>query len=266
VNTHLVSLLAPSSFEAEQYRVLRHTVEQRRKEAGLGVLAVTSATVGDGKTTTAINLAGALAQAGEVRVLLVDVDLRRGSLSDHLGLGLAPGPGLAEAIRTPGLSLAEVTRRCPSFNMAIVPAGACSATPYEALKSQRLAELIAEGRQSHDYVVLDTPPLVRVADCRVIEKWVDGFLMVVAAHKTPRKLVQEALDVIDPAKLLGIVFNRDDRRFARYYGYSNGGGPFLSGQPGPWWRRLAGQFRPRRSGRSPEPAGAPRTRSSEGSE
>src|SRR2546425_6715978 len=73
----LVSLLNPASFEAEQYRVLRHVVETLRKGANLQVLAVTSPGVGDGKTTTTINLAGALAQSKEARVLLVDIDLRR---------------------------------------------------------------------------------------------------------------------------------------------------------------------------------------------
>jgi capsular exopolysaccharide synthesis family protein len=219
LNARLVSLLAPRSFEAEQYRMLRHIVEQRHKEVDLCVMAMTSATVGDGKTTTAINLAGALAQTDDVKVLLMDADLRRGAMTEHLGLGLdaAPGPGLAEALADPRRSLDDVTRHCSSFNLSVVPSGACPANPYEALTSNRLGELIAEARRGHDYVVLDTPPVVRLTDCRVIEKWVDGFFLIVAAHKTPRRLVEEALDIIDPAKLLGIVFNRDDRGFAKAF-------------------------------------------------
>ncbi|TMA93270.1 MAG: CpsD/CapB family tyrosine-protein kinase, partial [Deltaproteobacteria bacterium] len=77
VEALLVSLLDPASFEAEQYRVLRHVVETLRKGANLQVVAVTSPGIGDGKTTTAINLAGALAQSASARVLLVDMDLRR---------------------------------------------------------------------------------------------------------------------------------------------------------------------------------------------
>src|SRR5881296_1977191 len=80
---HLVSLIAPRSVEAEQYRVLRHFVEQTRKDVGLRMIGVTSPAVGDGKTTTAINLAGALAQAADTRVLLVDADLRRGSVQEQ---------------------------------------------------------------------------------------------------------------------------------------------------------------------------------------
>src|SRR5262249_40177934 len=84
---HLVSLLKPRSFEAEQYRALRHLVEHLHRTAELSVVAVSSPVANDGKTTTAINLAGALAQDPEARVLLVDADLRRGALAKHLGLG-----------------------------------------------------------------------------------------------------------------------------------------------------------------------------------
>lgn len=239
IDPHLVSLLAPSSFEAEQYLVLRHIVEQKHREAGLRVVALTSASVGDGKTTTAINLAGALAQAPNVRVLLVDMDLRRGAVSDHLGLGDTRGSGLADAILDPNRSLADIARHSSSFNLCVVPAGSCPAAPYEALKSQRLGELIVEAGQRFDYVVLDTPPVVPLPDCRVIDKWVDGFVMIVAAHKTPRKLLEEALAIMDPAKLLGLVFNGADRPFAGYYRYYSRYAPSPNGHRSSWWRRAA---------------------------
>ncbi|PYM67589.1 MAG: hypothetical protein DME11_03295, partial [Candidatus Rokuibacteriota bacterium] len=84
---HLVSLFDPTSYEAEQYRVLRHVVETLRKGANLQILALTSAGVGDGKTTTAMNLAGSLAQSTHARVLLADMDLRRPMVAHRLGLG-----------------------------------------------------------------------------------------------------------------------------------------------------------------------------------
>ena len=77
VDSHLVSLVAPAGLEAEQYRALRHLVEQRHKDGDLSVIAVSSPGVGDGKTTTAINLAGALSQASNAAVLLIEADLRR---------------------------------------------------------------------------------------------------------------------------------------------------------------------------------------------
>lgn len=225
VEEHLVSLLTPASFEAEQYRALGYLVEQMRKNADLHVLAVTSAVPGDGKTTTAINLAGALAQAPEARVLLVDTDLRRPSVADFLGLDTTGSRGLVDAILAPGLALKDAGRRRFPFNLSVLPAGRRTVAPFELLKSPRLGELLQEARQRYDYIVLDTPPLIPFPDCRLIEKWVDGFLVVVAANKTPRKQVQEALSAIDSAKIVGFVFNGDARSLSRYYsGYYDAAG------------------------------------------
>lgn len=244
VEEHLVSLLSPASFEADQYRTLRSVLEHVHKGTGLRVVAVTSPGAGDGKTTTAINLAGALAQNSECRVLLVDADLRRSTLADHLGLGDADSPGLVEAILDPSVSLEDVVRRRPPFNLSVLPAGRPSPTPYETLKSPRLGELLAEARQRYDHIVLDTPPVVPVPDCRAIATWVDGFLLVVAAHTTPRKLVEESLSAMDPSKVLGFVFNNDDHPVSGYYGeyYVQRYSP--RGNPGNWWDRAAKRLDP----------------------
>jgi Mrp family chromosome partitioning ATPase len=70
-----------------------------------------------------------------------------------------------------------------------------------------------------DYVLIDTPPVVALADCRLLERWVDSFLVVVAAGKTPRKLLEEALALLDRDKVLGVVLNGDERPLSAYYGY-----------------------------------------------
>jgi capsular exopolysaccharide synthesis family protein len=234
VEEHLVSLLAPASFEAEQYRALRHLVEQLHKSANLSVVAVSSPGGGDGKTTTAVNLAGALAQAPEGRVLLVDADLRGSSLATQLGLDGSADRGLVDAILDPGLSLEAVVQRCPPFNLSVLPAGHLPLAPYEVLKSPRVGELLQEARKSYEFVVLDTPPLVSVPDGRVIGKWVDGFLIVVGAHKTPRKLLEEALNVMDPGKIVGFIFNGDDRPLL---GYSYTTGRSSNGTRAERWER-----------------------------
>jgi capsular exopolysaccharide synthesis family protein len=233
---HLVSLLAPRSYEAEQYRVLRHLIEQMHKESELRVIAVTSPAVGDGKTTTSINLAGALAQDAKTRVLLIDADLRRGSVEEKFRFRKPSTLGLAEAIADPSLALTEVVRSLAQFNLALVPAGQSPAAPYEAFKSPRFTALLREAREAYDYVVVDTPPLIPVPDSRVIAKCVDGFLLIVAAHRTPQRLIEEALDIIEPAKMIGIVFNRDDRPISNSYGYYGGYGEPLNGHHAPWWR------------------------------
>jgi len=179
------------------------------------VIAISSPGAADGKTTTAINLAGALAQAPDARVLLIDGDLRGAAMAGRLGLHDTGGPGLVDVILNPRLSLADVVNTRPHLNLSVVTAGRAPATPYEVLKSPRLGELLAEARRRFDYIVLDTPPLVSVPDCRVIGKWVDGFLIVVTAHRTARRLLEEALKVTEPAKVLGLVFNGDDRHLSR---------------------------------------------------
>jgi capsular exopolysaccharide synthesis family protein len=218
VDPHLVSLLTPTAFETEPYRILGHMVEQMHKEAGLRILAVSSPTAGDGKTTIAINLAEILARQPDTRVLLLEADLRRPSIGEYLGLGPSVN-GLVDAILDPALSLVDVVRLCHPFNLSILPAGRPLTSPHEVLRSLRLGELLEAARQCYDYLIVDTPPLVPLTDCRLIETWIDGFLVVVTAHKTPRKLLKEAFSVVDPAKLIGLVFNEDDRLSPEYYSY-----------------------------------------------
>jgi tyrosine-protein kinase len=241
VEEHLVSLLAPTSIGAEQYRTLRHRVEQLHKTASLSIVGVSSPEAGDGKTFTAINLAGALSQAPEARVIIIDADLRRPSVTESLGLDGFRGPGLVGAILDPRLSLKDVVKPCAPFNLFVVPAGGRPSAQYELLKSPRLGQLLQEAREQYDYVVVDMPPLVPLADCTVIGRWVDGFLVVVAAHKTPRRRVQDALKVLEPSTLVGLIFNADDRPVAGYYAESGrSSGPDRSG----WW---GGSRRGRRS-------------------
>ena len=225
VESHLVSLVSPSGLEAEQYRALRHVVEQRHKDQALSVIAISSPGVGDGKTTTSINLAGALAQGADNAVLLVEADLRRPSIGSMLGFSGSRTLGLVDAILDPNLTLASIVQPRPPFNLSVVLAGQVPASPYEVLKSPRLGALLDEARTQYDYIVMDTPPLALVQDCRVVARWIDGVVVVVAAHQTPRNLLENALDVVDPAKLVGIVFNgfddlgggRHGRHYAGYY-------------------------------------------------
>ncbi len=214
-NERLVSFFAPSSFEAEQYRGLRHIVE----ESGRHVVAITSPTPGDGKTTTAINLAGALAQASGTRVLLVEADLRQPRVGDQLGLEGSDTRGLADALADDRLTLPDVVRHLPRFNLSVLLSGRSPASPYEGLHSSRLDELLEEARSHYAHIVVDTPPVVPVPDCRLIARIVDGFLILVGAHRTRRELLQEALVALDPTKILGLVFNGDDRSRRGYYGY-----------------------------------------------
>jgi capsular exopolysaccharide synthesis family protein len=230
----LVSFSAPESFEAEQYRMLRYLVERLKGERGKTcIVGVTSPSAGDGKTTTVLNLAGSLAQAADVRVLLIDADLRRPAVEARLGEKPAGVLGLTDAIMRSHLRLQDITTHYHALNLTVLPAGQATTSPYEVLKSPRFGELLQEARRTYDYVVIDTPPLVPIPDCRLIGKWVDGFFVVVGAHKTPRKLVREALAVMEEEKILGLVLNGGDSPvfgYDQYYGYAYGGAS--KNQPG----------------------------------
>lgn len=219
VERRLVSLTAPASFEADQYRALRTRLESSREGQQLRVVAVTSAVVGDGKTTTSINLAGALAQGRDSRVLLVDADLRRPSVGRQLGIDGSRTPGLADAVLDEVPSLAGLVRRLPPSQLEVLTAGRLTTDPYEILRAPHLRALVEEARERYEFVVVDTPPIVPVPDCGLIARWVDGLLIVVAAHRTPRKLLEESLNQLPPDKVIGMVFNGDDHAIAGYHAY-----------------------------------------------
>jgi capsular exopolysaccharide synthesis family protein len=217
LDPHLVALTSPGSFAAEQYQGLRLTIERLRRGRPLQVIAVTSPAAGEGKTLTAINLAGALARgADDARVLLIDADLRRPAIARQLALDEF-SQGLTELVERPQTTLDSVTQKLTPFNLSIIPAGTRKGAVHQVLRSPRLDVVLAEARERYDFVVLDTPPLLPVFDSALLANSVDGVLMVVAANQTPRKLLGEALNMLDPAKVLGIVFNRDTKPMFGYY-------------------------------------------------
>jgi capsular exopolysaccharide synthesis family protein len=214
---HLVTLFSRSSPQVQQYKGLHHALEAMGASRALRVVAVTSPGIAEGKTTTAINLAGVSAHRNHARVLLIDADLRRPSVAERLGIA-DDGPGLVDAIVDADRTLENVVTYMPSYNLSILPAGRSHEDPYELFRTPRIAELLHDARRKFGFVVMDTAPLLLVPDSRALENWVDGVLLVVSAHRTPQKLVQEALNLLNPSKLIGLVFNRDDRPLSRYYG------------------------------------------------
>ena len=235
IDRHLVSLTAPTSMEAEQYQTLRLKIERFQRERDLKVVAVTSPGARDGKSVTAINLAAALARGSTARVLLIEADVRRPAMSRYLGLnGAADHKSLAQVIGDGACTLRDGVQQFDRLQFDVMLAGSPDTPVHEMLRSPRVAALIREARDQYDYVVIDTPPLGPVSDCALLARWVDGLLMVVAAHKTPRKLLEASLNQLDGTAVLGIVFNGDDRplfgyRNSYYRGYF-GSGPAKAGR------------------------------------
>ena len=213
LDARLVSFTSPGSFAAEQYQGLRLTIERLTKTQGSQVLGITSPAAGEGKTLTAVNLAGALARESDGRVLLIDADLRRPSIAT--ALGLAASPGLTDVLS--GDRVDDVAQPVRPFPLWAMTAGSPGSAIHRLLRSPRFDALIQRARQEFNVVIVDTPPLLPVFDSAVLSRIVDQMLIVVAANQTPRKLLGEALNLVDPAKVMGIVFNRDDRPLFGYY-------------------------------------------------
>jgi capsular exopolysaccharide synthesis family protein len=226
VDDHLVSVLEPTSLAAEQYRAVRLAIETFRHERGTRTVAITSPGRGDGRTITAINLAGALAQAPDARVVLVEADLRHPAVAR--ALGMPPGRGLSSYLLDASMAPEAVVSRPANVAFAVVTAGAASSMPYELLKSPRLAALLAALRERFDYVVLDTPPTLPYPDVGILRDIVDGFVVVVRANRTPREMLRDCTNVIGRQRGLGLIFNDDERQVV----------PSFSHDREPGWRRL----------------------------
>jgi Mrp family chromosome partitioning ATPase len=209
IDDHLVSLLAPTSFAAEQYRAVRLALETLHHERGTRVVAVSSPGRGEGRTMTALNLAGALAQASDARVVLVEADLRHPSIARYLGL--TAGRGLSGYLLDSGATLDAFLQTPPSIAFSVLPAGAASSMPYELLKSPRLAALVTELRGRFDYVLLDTPSALPFPDVGILRDVVDGFVVVVRANRTPRERLFDLMNVLGRQRTLGLVFNDDEQ-------------------------------------------------------
>jgi capsular exopolysaccharide synthesis family protein len=218
IDDRFVSLTAPDSFAAERYQGLRLQLEGLRQRADRRVIAVTSPGAGDGKTVTSVNLAGVLARQTDARVLLIDADLRRSSVGVKLGIP-AGTPGLADLLANGKPTLSALVQRPASYPFHVLPAGSSSISIQQLFRSPQLKAALDEARQHYDYVLLDTAPVVPVFDAAVLAKAVDGVIIVVAAHRTPRKMLAAALDLLDPSSIVGIVFNADN---SPLFGYNSG--------------------------------------------
>jgi capsular exopolysaccharide synthesis family protein len=172
---------------AEAYRSLRTAVRFLEPDEPISTLVVTSASAGEGKTTTAANLAIALAQSGE-RVILVDADLRRAQVAGSMGL--VAGVGLSDVIlRT--ASLDEALQEWRDL-LLVLPAGSLPPNPAELLGSQRMATVLAELAARCDIVIIDTPPVLPVTDAVVLGAQADATLVVARWGKAQRVLVDDA--------------------------------------------------------------------------
>ena len=218
----LASTQVPHDF-GEAFRALRTSLISKYSSEGTKIVLVTSAQPLEGKTTTAANIAMALAYGGS-RVLLVDADMRRPGL--HRPLRLNNERGLSQVL-TGQARVRDVIQRTVDPNLLAITAGKVPPNPSELLASERMKTLLTNlSHGPFDWIVIDTPPVLAVTDAVILAPAVSGVIIVIGAEMTRRRLAERAIETIMQArpKYAAVVLNKVDFArnkyyYSRYYGH-----------------------------------------------
>lgn len=190
----------------EAYNLLRTNISFAfPDEDGGKVVGVCSSRPQEGKSTTAINLAYSLAEAGN-KVLLIDADMRRPSVFETVGLPMEPG--LSEILSGKGAH--EVHKAVLHENLSVLTSGHIPPNPSELIGSNRMHALLEEFKAEYNYIIVDLPPVLAVSDPVAISKYLGGIILVVRHAKTRRRDIIESIRQLEYAgvKMLGFVYNR----------------------------------------------------------
>jgi capsular exopolysaccharide synthesis family protein len=204
LKSQLVSLVAADTPAAEAFRLLAVRLRHRRTERNLKKLLITGCTPQEGKSMVAANLACTLGQGTPQRILLLDGDLRRPSLDRLFGLGEVPG--ICECLRGEQRVQACIYH-LQRAGVWILPAGRTSGNALELMQSNRFSLLIEQLTAWFDWIVIDSPPVVPLADTSVWARHADGLLLVTRTGTTRKGLLQKGLKAIDQSKIVGALLN-----------------------------------------------------------
>lgn len=215
--TDLVVFADTRSLGAEAYRTLRTNLLFSAAVKSMQRVVVTSAGPGEGKSTTASNVAVAFAQQGH-RVALVDCDLRRPRLSEVFGIPREPG---LTNVLIGGAASGAALHRTKVEMLTVVPSGTIPPNPAELLGSAGMEQFLSELQRDFDLVVIDTPPLLVASDASIVGRGADGVILVVRAGRTDRTSVQMAAQQLGSvgARIIGTVLNDPDSEAVRFSGY-----------------------------------------------
>lgn len=218
---HVLTRLDAHAPAAESYRVLRANLEFARSVQPDQTMLITSALPGEGKSTTAANLAVVLAQTGR-RVILVDADLRRPSLHELLDVSNAVGLSTLFLFRMGESALESVLQTTSLDNLLVLPSGPLPPNPAELLSSARMGEVVETLKSAADVVVFDSPPLLGVADSAALASRLDGVVLVVEAGRARPAVLAQAAAALHRAQatLWGVALNKlRPHRGEGYYYY-----------------------------------------------
>jgi tyrosine-protein kinase Etk/Wzc len=213
----ILSQLSPDDPAVEAFRALRTNVTFVGADRPLQLIAVTSPGPGEGKSTTAVNLALILAQGGS-KTLLIDGDLRRSQV--HRAFGLVQEPGLTDVLIQEA-DLREAVRPGIAENLDVLPAGKSPPNPAELLGSAAMLQMVAALRRDYEYIVIDTPPSLPVTDAQVVGSAADATIIVMRSGETEETAAQRAVEQLRHvrARVAGAVLNGVTVRRDRYYSY-----------------------------------------------
>lgn len=201
---------------AEELNTLRTNVQFSGEEKR--VIMVTSCISGDGKSTISLELARSLASLN-LKVLLVDVDLRKSQMRKHVTAGEITY-GLSHYLAGRN-GIEDILYETETKLMHVIPAGRNPPNPSELLSGERFGALIEWGRKNYDYVIVDCPPLGVVVDAAVVSQHCDGSIFVITAGQIHRRMAQEVAAKLRSAKcpIMGVVLNKIDEKANSYYNY-----------------------------------------------
>lgn len=204
----------------EQFRTLRSRLYRIRESRPLQTILISSSIPAEGKTIVAVNLAHALARQAGCRVLLIDADLRSPRI--HTLLGAPASPGLAEYLQN-GSEAVEVIQRGNEGGFCFIPTGNHVTHPSELISSSRMKEFLECSKSAFDWIIIDSPPALPVADASVLGGLCNGVLLVVRANSTPSETAQKACKELQETRILGVVLNNVDSvaEYGAYYSNSS---------------------------------------------
>lgn len=197
-------LFSAHSFASEQFRLLAARLQQVQQGHAFKSVLLTSSIQGEGKSLLSLNLAFSLAQGGQQRVVIVDADLRKPGLSSTLGM--EGRPGITDWYQN-NRPLTEVVCRIADCSLWVLPVGTAAVDPLQLLKSTRAADLLTSLNTPFDWVLIDSPPLLPLADAEIISRICDATIMIVRRETTPKTSLGQALDRVAPSKLIGLLLN-----------------------------------------------------------
>ncbi len=217
IHPRLILLTDPQTPECEQYRTLRTQLFHAAEKKPLQTVTITSTLAGEGKTSTVINLALAIAQSKEKRVLVIDGDLRRPNVAAYLGIRAKTG--LGEVLNGEAEPL-DTIFTLEGYELYILPVSREVANPTELLSSERWAAMITELRRYFDFILVDSPPVMPFADVRLLANHTDAVMLVVRAGMASYDTVEKAIEALPSGKMLGVVLNGVEHiEEAGYYDY-----------------------------------------------